>query len=341
SLTNLDQASVREISSVRGIGAAKAAQLKAAAELGRRMFQGTAPKGPAFSAGRDVYAFIYPKVRGLNQEVFFCLLLDAKNRLIREAKDVIKGTLTSSPIHPREAFRDAIRESAASVIFASGLLLAAVTVTATRDQEPAPRPPGADTRDRYLNPRETDISLGLKVVSLYAFSTENWSRPKIEINALWRLLEEFFGTNLEKIKQKGIRIRHSGSLDHLPPATRAIIQRSVRETEGNRRIILNFCLNYGSRQEIVGAVNRWADGRKAGEKMTADTMVRFLDTAGLPDVDLLIRTSGESRVSNFLLWQIAYAELLFVKVLWPDFSPRHLYRAIYEFQKRERRYGGL
>jgi DNA repair protein RadC len=118
SLTNLDQASVREISSVRGIGAAKAAQLKAAAELGRRMFQGTAPKGPAFSAGRDVYAFIYPKVRGLKQEVFFCLLLDAKNRLIREAKDVTKGTLTSSPIHPREAFRDAIRESAASVIFA-------------------------------------------------------------------------------------------------------------------------------------------------------------------------------------------------------------------------------
>jgi undecaprenyl diphosphate synthase len=197
---------------------------------------------------------------------------------------------------------------------------------------------GAQAVERLM---DAALSLGLKVVSLYAFSTENWSRPKIEIKALWRLLEEFFGTNLEKIKQKGIRIRHSGSLDHLPPATRAIIQRSVRETEGNRRVILNFCLNYGSRQEIIGAVNRWADGRKAGEKMTADKMVRFLDTAGLPDVDLLIRTSGESRVSNFLLWQIAYAELLFVKVLWPDFSPRHLYRAICEFQKRERRYGGL
>ncbi len=197
---------------------------------------------------------------------------------------------------------------------------------------------GAQAVERLM---DAALSLGLKVVSLYAFSTENWSRPKIEIKALWRLLEEFFGTNLEKIKRKGIRIRHSGSLDHLPPATRAIIQRSVRETEGNRRIILNFCLNYGSRQEIIGAVNRWADGRKAGEKMTADKMVRFLDTAGLPDVDLLIRTSGESRVSNFLLWQIAYAELLFVKVLWPDFSPRHLYRAICEFQKRERRYGGL
>jgi DNA repair protein RadC len=118
SLGNLEQASPREMSAIKGLGKAKAAQLKAAAELGKRMFQETVPKGPAFSSGRDVNAFIYPKVRGLKQEVFFCLLLDAKNRLIREAKDVTKGTLTSSPIHPREAFRDAIRESAASVIFA-------------------------------------------------------------------------------------------------------------------------------------------------------------------------------------------------------------------------------
>ncbi len=117
SLNTLEQASINEISAVRGIGKAKAAQLKAAAELGRRMFRETDPKGPAFSSAQDIRDFIYAKVRGMKQEVFFCLLLDAKNRLIREVKEVTKGTLTSSPIHPREAFRDAIRESAASVIF--------------------------------------------------------------------------------------------------------------------------------------------------------------------------------------------------------------------------------
>jgi DNA repair protein RadC len=112
-----EQATVRDISSVRGIGAAKAAQLKAAAELGRRMFRDAVPKGQAFTSGKDVYSFMYAKVRGLKQEIFFCLLLDAKNRLIKEANDITKGTLTSSPIHPREAFREAIKEAAASVIF--------------------------------------------------------------------------------------------------------------------------------------------------------------------------------------------------------------------------------
>jgi len=185
------------------------------------------------------------------------------------------------------------------------------------------------------------LDLGIGVISLFAFSTENWSRPRSEVQGLWRIMEFFFKANIEKIKEKGIRLRHSGSLAHLPASTRAIIERAVKETSRNRRIVLNFCLNYGARQEIVDAVNRWMRTRREGEAMNAARMDKNLYTAGLPDVDLLIRTSGEYRISNFLLWQSAYAELVFTKVLWPDFRPRHLYETIYEYQKRERRFGGL
>ncbi len=185
------------------------------------------------------------------------------------------------------------------------------------------------------------LDLGIGVISLFAFSTENWSRPRSEVQGLWRIMEFFFKANIEKIKEKGIRLRHSGSLAHLPVSTRAIIERAVKETSRNRRIVLNFCLNYGARQEIVDAVNRWMRTRREGEAMNAARMDKNLYTAGLPDVDLLIRTSGEYRISNFLLWQSAYAELVFTKVLWPDFRPRHLYETIYEYQKRERRFGGL
>jgi undecaprenyl diphosphate synthase len=191
------------------------------------------------------------------------------------------------------------------------------------------------------NLMDAALSLNLKVISLYAFSTENWARPKSEINTLWRLAEYFFKTNIEKIKSKGIRVRHAGALEELPSSTRKMIERSVEETRHNTRIVLNFCLNYGGRQEILRAVNRWALARKSGEKMSIDRMNTHLDTEGLPDVDLMIRTSGECRISNFLLWQIAYAELIFTKVLWPDFTPHHLYKMIYEYQQRERRFGGI
>ncbi len=191
------------------------------------------------------------------------------------------------------------------------------------------------------NLMDAALSLNLKVISLYAFSTENWSRPKSEINALWRLMEVFFTSNIEKIKGKGIQLRHSGMIENLPSSTRKIIEKSVHETRNNSRIILNFCLNYGGRQEITEAVNRWVEHRKPGEKMTLEKMDTFLYTAGLPEVDLLIRTSGECRISNFLLWQMAYAEFIFTKVLWPDFKPYHLYKMIYEFQQRDRRFGGI
>lgn len=188
---------------------------------------------------------------------------------------------------------------------------------------------------------DTAIDLGIEVVSLYAFSTENWSRPKDEIAGIWRLLGMFFEANIDTIMKKGVLLRHSGSMKHLPASTRRIIEDSVARTRGNRVITLNFCLNYGGRQELVDAVNAWTASRKPGEKLTERSFGRHLYTAGLPDVDLLIRTSGEHRISNFLLWQIAYAEMIFTRVLWPDFGPRHLYRMIYEYQQRDRRFGGL
>jgi undecaprenyl diphosphate synthase len=188
---------------------------------------------------------------------------------------------------------------------------------------------------------DTALSIGIKVISLYAFSTENWARPKSEIEGLWRLLEYFFKSKIDRIKEKGIRIKHSGSLKNLPATSSKIIKSAIEKTKNNRSVILNFCLNYGSRQEIVYAVNSWLEGKKAGEKLTIDRLDEYLYTSDLPDVDLLIRTSGEFRISNFLLWQSAYAELVFLEVLWPDFRPYHLYKAIYEYQKRERRFGGL
>jgi undecaprenyl diphosphate synthase len=183
------------------------------------------------------------------------------------------------------------------------------------------------------------IGLGIKAVSLYAFSTENWRRPRLEVLGLWKLLDYFFNAKIDVIKSRGIRIRHSGLHDRLPAGTLETIRRVVRETKDNRVLELNFCVNYGGRQDIVNAVNRRLE--KKGGPITAGELEQGLFTAGMPDVDLLIRTGGEYRISNFLLWQIAYAELVFMDVLWPDFRPRHLYQAVYEFQQRERRYGGL
>ncbi|MFC1669898.1 polyprenyl diphosphate synthase [Spirochaetota bacterium] len=185
------------------------------------------------------------------------------------------------------------------------------------------------------------IELGIEAVSLYAFSTENWLRPKKEIIGLWGLLELFFNSKINKIKEKGIRIKHSGSTKKLPARTKRIIQKAVKETKNNDKLTLNFCVNYGGRQEIVEAVNKWLVKRKDNEKLTIGKLDKNLYTTGLPEVDLLIRTSGEYRISNYFLWQLAYTELVFMDVLWPDFKPHHLNKAIYIYQQRERRYGGI
>ena len=185
------------------------------------------------------------------------------------------------------------------------------------------------------------IFLGIKKVSLYAFSVENWSRPVSEIKGLWDLLEVFFKNKIDIINKKNIKIEHSGSLKKLPPSTRKAIADSVEKTSSNNRIVLNFCINYGGRQEIIDSVNSWLALRKENEKITEKKLSSFLYSKNKPDLDLLIRTSGEYRISNFMLWQMAYAELLFTEVLWPDFGPENFYKAIWEFQNRERRYGGL
>jgi len=188
---------------------------------------------------------------------------------------------------------------------------------------------------------DSAIELGIKVVSLYAFSMENWIRPRTEIASLWKLLDYFFKTKIDVIKSKGIRVKHSGLANMLPASTFNTIIRAVNETRYNRKLILNFCVNYGGQQEVVHAVNSWADKRKSNEKINIKKLEKNLFTSDLPPVDLMIRTGGECRISNFMIWQIAYSELLFIDVLWPDFRPRHLYKSIYEFQQRERRFGGI
>jgi undecaprenyl diphosphate synthase len=194
---------------------------------------------------------------------------------------------------------------------------------------------------------EAAYQLGIRALSLYAFSTENWMRPKTEIAGLWKLLGYFFKTSLSRIKDNGIKIIHSGSTDRLPSGVKKIIDRAVNETASNNKIVLNLCINYGGRQEITAAVNsvlsdRNSSGGKTGcSDITTEDIEKKLYTAGLPELDLIIRTSGEFRISNFLIWQAAYAEMIFLDVLWPDFTPQHLYRSIYEFQTRKRRFGGL
>ncbi len=195
--------------------------------------------------------------------------------------------------------------------------------------------------DRIEPVVECAIDLGIKALSLYAFSVENWTRPVSEIRGLWDLLEYFFVEKIDFIMEKNIQIRHSGSLSKLPPSTKKIIKNTIRDTKDNKSIILNFCINYGGRQEILNAVNTWLEGSGRNEKLTERKLEKHLYTKGIPDLDLMIRTSGEFRISNFMLWQLAYAELVFSDVMWPDFGSEDLYRAVYQYQNRERRYGNI
>lgn len=185
------------------------------------------------------------------------------------------------------------------------------------------------------------IELGVRVVSLYAFSLENWARPKNEVAYLWTLFEHFFNAHLETLIHRGIKVIHSGQNSKLPAKVRKSFADVIDKTSRNKTLILNLCVNYGGRQEIVEAVNRWLDQRSSGEKLTLKKIDNHLYTAGLPEPDLIIRTSGEYRISNFMLWQLAYSEFSFVDVLWPDFTPAHLHGAIYDYQQRERRFGNI
>jgi undecaprenyl diphosphate synthase len=194
---------------------------------------------------------------------------------------------------------------------------------------------------------ETCASLGINALTLYAFSMENWRRPKAEIDFLMRLLREYLRKELPIIHRNNIRMLVIGRHDQLPDEVRADIDRAMEQTAGNTGMKLAVALNYGGRAEIVDAFNRILDRVRnnnnglASHAVDEELISQNLYTAGLPDPDLLIRTSGEMRVSNFLLWQIAYAEIYVTETLWPDFSRAQLYTALLDFQKRERRYGGL
>jgi undecaprenyl diphosphate synthase len=192
---------------------------------------------------------------------------------------------------------------------------------------------------------ESSARLGLPVLTLYAFSVENWKRPKAEVATLMALLKHYLRMELATLLDNNIRFQVIGRLDELPPDVQGELRRGIERTRHATGLLFNIALNYGGRAEITDAVRRLcsdilANGRNV-DRIDERLLSSYLYTAGQPDPDLLIRTSGELRISNFLLWQIAYSEIWVTDVLWPDFRRRHLLQALVDFQKRERRYGGI
>lgn len=187
--------------------------------------------------------------------------------------------------------------------------------------------------------------IGVKVLTLYAFSTENWKRPKAEVEFLMKLPQEFLSLELGELIDNNVQVRMMGNRDLLPEHTWAAVEEAVRQTQHNTGLILNFALNYGSRLEMLEAAKELARQAAAGQvdpnAIEEADFEKLLLSGGLPDPDLLIRTSGELRLSNFMLWQLAYSEFWFTDVYWPEFSEEHLYEAVREYQRRARRYGGL
>ncbi|OGW19522.1 MAG: di-trans,poly-cis-decaprenylcistransferase [Nitrospirae bacterium GWC2_57_13] len=181
--------------------------------------------------------------------------------------------------------------------------------------------------------------IGIPVLTLYAFSDENWGRPKQEVSFLMEMLEGYLKKEISTMKKNGIRLMTIGQTGKLPLAVQEWIKRAKEETAGNKELILNLALSYSSRREILDAVTRMLTANGSAPAITEESFAAHLDTAGLPDPDLIIRTSGERRISNFLLWQAAYAELYFTETLWPDFSEEDLVRALLDFQGRQRRFG--
>ncbi|WP_017727344.1 isoprenyl transferase [Halalkalibacterium ligniniphilum] len=185
----------------------------------------------------------------------------------------------------------------------------------------------------------------IDVLTLYAFSTENWKRPKTEVDYLMKLPERFLSMELPKLIEENVQVRLMGSLENLPDHTLRAVMTAVEATKENDGLILNFALNYGSRYEMIKAIKEIATKVEAGllntESINEEVLEQHLMTSDLRDPDLLIRTSGEIRLSNFMLWQLAYSEFWFTDVLWPDFTEQHFAEAIAEYQKRARRYGGV
>ena len=187
--------------------------------------------------------------------------------------------------------------------------------------------------------------LGIKYLTLYAFSTENWARPKEEVNYLMDLPEKMFTSFMPELMENNVKVEVIGVVEKLPENTRKAVEDAIEQTKNNTGLKLIFALNYGSKDEIVTAVKRIAQGAANNEYKVEEIDEQLISdnlfTKDTPDPDLLIRTSGEQRISNFLLWQIAYSEFIFTKVAWPDFVEEEFYKALLEYQSRDRRFGGL
>ena len=185
------------------------------------------------------------------------------------------------------------------------------------------------------------VEFGIQYLTIYAFSTENWGRPREEVEGLMHILEDVIDRELAELDKEGVQLRHIGRLERLDPKIQEKVLHAIELTKNNNKLILNVAFNYGGRDEIVYAIQKMIkDGVKA-EQVTSDLISTYLFTAGVPDPDLIIRTSGELRVSNFLIWQGAYSELYITSTYWPDFSKEEFRKALDTYAKRDRRYGGI
>jgi undecaprenyl diphosphate synthase len=185
------------------------------------------------------------------------------------------------------------------------------------------------------------VEFGIKYLTIYAFSTENWGRPTEEVQGLLHILEDVIDRELDELHKEGVQLRHIGRLERLAPALQDKVQEAIELTRSNDRLVLIVAFNYGGRDEIVQAIQRIMRDGIPSDQVTSELVSQYLYTAGVPDPDLIIRTSGELRVSNFLIWQGAYAELYSTPAYWPDFDKEEYRRALDTFAQRERRYGGV
>jgi undecaprenyl diphosphate synthase len=185
------------------------------------------------------------------------------------------------------------------------------------------------------------VEFGVKYLTIYAFSTENWGRPPEEVQGLMRILEDVIDKELKELHEEGVQLRHIGRLERLAPTLQEKVLDAIEVTKDNTRLVLNIAFNYGGRDEIVHAIQQMIEDGVSVNEVTDELVSRYLYTAGVPDPDLIIRTSGELRVSNFLIWQAAYSEWYITPTYWPDFNKEEYYHALEAFAQRDRRYGGV
>ena len=183
------------------------------------------------------------------------------------------------------------------------------------------------------------VEEGIQYLTLYAFSTENWGRPQDEVEGLMHILAEVIDRELEELHQEGVQLRHIGHLDEIAPQLQTKVRNAIELTRRNTRLVLNLAFNYGGRDEIVCAIRQMIADEHSPDEITPELVSRYLFTAGVPDPDLIIRTSGEMRISNFLIWQAAYSEWYITPTLWPDFDREEVHQAIQGFARRDRRFG--